>query len=115
MTDTKNTVDPSPQDTFTELRGMVTQYAKQETVEPLKQLGTWAAWGLAGAICLSVGGFFIALGLLRFTQTEIGDGWTNGAESLLPYAIAIGVLVIGIGLAAWGMKRRPADLGGTSS
>ena len=41
-------------------------------VDPLKALGTYLAWGAAGAVLLAAGLFFVALSALRALQTETG-------------------------------------------
>ena len=76
--------DTSPKDTIDELKAMVTDYAKQQTVEPLKRLGDWVKFGLAGALFLAMGGFLLGLGVLRLFQTM---DWTDNNWSFLPYLI----------------------------
>ena len=74
---------------------MLVDYAKQETVEPLKTLGGYLSWGVAGALMVFVGVFFLGLGTLRLLQTEAGlDG--NSWQSLVPYLGAMVVLVAAI-------------------
>jgi len=89
----------SPSELIQELRSLVVDYAKQETVDPLKQLGRYLAFGLAGSLLIAVGGLFFAIGLLRLLQTQTG-GWFDGGWSFVPYlvvamfvAIAIAMLV----------------------
>lgn len=96
--------DASPKDTFDELRSMVTDYAKQQTVLPLKRLGDWVKFGLVGAILLSVGGFLIGLGVLRLVQQM---DWTQGNWSFVPYMVVFALLLILAGLCFWAMTRRP--------
>jgi len=43
--------------TFGELKAMVTDYAKQQTTEPLKNLGSWTVFGLVGAVMFIIGAF----------------------------------------------------------
>ena len=90
--------------TFGELKTMVTDYARQETVEPLKRLGKWAAFGVAGALFLAIGAFLIGLGILRMVQQM---GWTEGNWSFAPYLIVFALLMIGAGLCFWAMTRTP--------
>jgi hypothetical protein len=78
----------NPQETVRELRELVLAYAKQETVEPLKGLGRYAGFGLAGAVMLGMGVVFIAIGALRLLQDETGTTFT-GNWSWVPYLIVV--------------------------
>ncbi len=99
----KKRVDPSPQETVTELKVMVVDYAKQETVDPLKRLGDWLKWSLAGAILLVFGVALLSLGLLRILQEEVDT--FGGGKSWIPYIITLGALLVVLVLAGFGMKR----------
>lgn len=81
-------------DTATELSAMVVAYAKQETLEPIKQLGRYVLFGLMGAIFMGIGGFFLALAAVRALQTELNMHLTHDL-SWTPYVA--GVLVAGVG------------------
>jgi len=83
-------VADNPQDTIRELRELVVAYAQQETIEPLKGLGRYAGFGLAGALFTGLGAMFIAIGLLRLIEDEGGVHLT-GNWSWVPYA---GVMVL---------------------
>lgn len=75
-----------------EVIDLVKAYAVQETLGPLKGAGRWLGFGVAGAVCLSAGLVLVALGLLRFVQTQ----WTSvfdGAWSFVPYLIVVAVVV----------------------
>lgn len=96
--------DTSPKDTIDELKAMVTDYAKQQTVEPLKRLGDWVKFGLAGAIFLAMGGFLLGLGVLRLFQTM---EWTENNWSFLPYLIVFALLIAGAGGCFWAMTKKP--------
>ncbi|HLN41854.1 MAG TPA: hypothetical protein VK215_05355 [Acidimicrobiales bacterium] len=90
---------------------LVVDYAKQETLGPLKSLGRFVAFGVAGSIALTVGTVLLLLAALRALQTETGTTFT-GNLSWLPYLItvagALGVMV----LAAWRIKKGPAARAG---
>lgn len=80
-----------------EIQQMLVTYAKQETVEPLKTLGRYLAFGIAGSLMISLGVFFVGLATLRLMQRfEVfgGSAWA----STLPYLGSIGVLLAAIAL-----------------
>ncbi len=61
---------------------LVRDYAKQETLGPLKGAGRWLGYGVAGALLLGLGLALILLGLLRLIQTE-WDRASSGSLSWL--------------------------------
>ncbi|MCU4184650.1 hypothetical protein K6U06_09790 [Acidiferrimicrobium sp. IK] len=71
-------------DTAFELKDLVLAYAKQETLDPLKALGRFVAFGIAGAILLSLGTILGALAVVRAIQTETSPHLT-GNLSWVPY------------------------------
>lgn len=91
----------------TELLDLVRAYAKQETVEPLKGIGRYLAWGLAGSVLLGVGLLLLAVGGLRALQTETGTTF-EGNWSWAPYLIVLAVcaVLIGVLLSRTGKKKR---------
>ena len=88
---------------------LVKDYARQETLGPLKGAGRWIGFGLAGAFLLSLGSVFLVLGVLRLLQTEapgtFGGNWTR----LLPYVIAFGAAVLVILLAVSRIGKKPLN------
>lgn len=72
---------------------LVRDYAKQETIDPLKMLGQFLGWGLAGAIVLCLGLGFGALAIIRALQTETGDHLT-GSLNWVPYFVGLVYTVI---------------------
>ncbi|MDQ6798550.1 MAG: hypothetical protein M3011_11140 [Actinomycetota bacterium] len=81
----------SPEDVPTLLREiatMVVAYVKQETVEPLKGLGRFVAFGAAGIVVAGTGMFLLVLGGLRLLQTETGSAF-RGHLKFLPYLFAV--------------------------
>lgn len=87
-----------------EMQQMLMGYAKQETLEPLKQLGRYLGLGIAGSLLMFLGVFFAGLGTLRLLQTlEVfaGSSWM----STLPYLVAIFVLLMAILLIYMSLSR----------
>jgi formate-dependent nitrite reductase membrane component NrfD len=72
----------------TEAWDLVRAYAKQETVEPIKGIGRYAGFGIAGSLLLAVGLVLLLLGGLRALQTETGTTF-RGNWSWAPYLLAI--------------------------
>ena len=79
--------DKSVPTLVTELVDLVRAYAKQETIEPVKGLGRFVAFGLAGSLLLGVGTVLLAVALLRALQTEVDT--FDGRWSWAPYAITL--------------------------
>lgn len=67
---------------------MVVAYARQETVEPLKNLGRFVAVGLVASFMLGAGLVLLALAGLRALQTET-DGTFDGDLTWAPYLIVV--------------------------
>ena len=84
-----------------DLISLIIAYAKQETLGPLKNIGRYIAFGLAGALLFAIGGVLLALAALRAIQAETGPHLT-GNFSWVPYLGA--VLLCGAGI-AWAVVR----------
>ena len=84
-----------------ELLGLVVAYAKQETIDPLKSLGRYVAWGVAGAFLFATGGAMLTLTAVRVVQAETGPH-LRGNLTWVPYLG--GVVVAGAG-AVWATMR----------
>jgi hypothetical protein len=78
----------------------VVDYAKQETLEPVKGLGRFVVFGISGSVALSVGAVVLLVALLRALQTETGSTF-GGKLSWVPYLITAGAALIVAGLAGW--------------
>jgi hypothetical protein len=89
----------------TELWELATEYAKQETIEPLKGLGRFIAFGVAGSLALGVGVILLLLGGLRALQTETSTTFT-GSWSWAPYLIAVAAGLVLVALALWRITKR---------
>ena len=85
-----------------ELFQLVVGYAKQETLDPVKNLGRFIGYGMAGALLGSLGAVLLLLGGLRLLQTETGDTF-DGNWTFVPYVV---VLVVSGAIAAGAMKAR---------
>jgi hypothetical protein len=88
---------PNPFEGAQEIQQLLVSYAKQETITPLKSLGRYLSFGLAGSFMVFVGAFFTGLGVLRLMQSFgpfAGSSWA----STLPYVVAIVVLAVLVGL-----------------
>lgn len=88
-----------------ELWDMVRAYAKQEVVEPVKGLGRFLAFGVAGSLLLGVGAVLLSLAGLRALQTETG-GTFDGNLSWAPYLIVLAGCAVLIVLAMSRTKRK---------
>lgn len=57
-----------PATQIAELKDLVVSYARQETVDPLKTLGRYMGFGVAGALLIATGWIFALMALLRGLQ-----------------------------------------------
>lgn len=76
-----------------ELKELTVAYAKQETIDPIKNLGRFVGYGVGGSILLGLGLCLLGLAVLRALQTETGDTF-QGNLSFVPYLVAIVVLAL---------------------
>lgn len=96
----------NPQQTARELKDLVIAYAKQEAADPLKGLGRYVGFGLAGALLMGTGISFLAIGVLRALQGN--RGWLfHGNWSWVPYVIDVVALVAIAGF-VWMARSRHA-------
>ena len=86
---------------------LVVDYVKQETVDPVKALGKFLAFGTVGAFSMGLGLLFILVAVLRALQEETSV--FHGNLSWIPYFLvlifALGVLVVGVWLVTAGPAR----------
>jgi len=81
-------------------------YVKQETVQPLRGLGRFIGWGLAGSFALAIGILLLLVGVLRLLQDQTGSALT-GDWSWVPY-FAVSILgAVVAGLAVWRITAGP--------
>lgn len=82
-----------------ELKKLFVRYVKDETIQPLKDLGRFVLWGVAGSVFVAFGAVLLLLGSLRFLQEQFPV--LNGTLSWLPYLI-VAVLCLGVlALTTW--------------
>jgi hypothetical protein len=102
-------VADNPQETLRELRDLVVAYVKQETVEPIKGLGRYVAFGIVGALLIGSGIGFVEIGVLRLLQGTASDPHFTGNWSWAPYAIVIAASLAAAAIAWYiGGKRKRA-------
>lgn len=95
-----------PAEHVADLKDLVVGYAKQETVDPLKNLGRYLGFGVGGALAIGTGVFLMLLGLLRGLQSidvfNRPSELHGGTWSFAPYLItaAVGAIVIGLSVRA---------------
>jgi len=85
---------------------LVVDYVKQETLDPLKGLGRFIAFGVVGSVSFAIGLVVLAVAFLRFLQGET-DGAFDGNLSWIPYLI-VTVMVVAVAVVAVLMIQRGA-------
>ena len=83
---------------------LIRDYAKQETIDPIKMLGSFLGWGLAGSVALCLGIGFGALAIIRALQESTGDHLTGSLE-WVPYLVGLLFTAAATALAIWFIKR----------
>jgi hypothetical protein len=91
---------------------LIVDYIKQETLDPVKGLGRYVLFGVAGAVALSIGLAVLTVGLLRLLQTETGSTF-SGNLSWVPYVICIVVVVLIAYIAVRAISRGQTPSGAT--
>jgi hypothetical protein len=90
-----------------EVFDLVVAYAKQETVDPIKALGRFVVFGLAGSAAVATGLVLLGIALLRALQTETGTVF-RGRLTWVPYLVVAGAAIVVLGIAAQRiLKGRP--------
>jgi len=81
----------------TELVDMSKTYLQQETLDPLKRVGRYAGFSLAGGMLLAIGWLLLAIAFARWITSVLPEGqiW-----EILAYAIAAvaALIVAGVSL-----------------
>jgi hypothetical protein len=102
----KPTPDPRVEPSVGGFVQLVKDYARQETVGPIRNAGRWMAFGSIGAVLFGLATAMLVLGVLRLLQTEgrgtFGGSWTV----ILPYVVALAVCGAVIGIAVSRISRK---------
>lgn len=81
-----------------EVKDLVVRYIKEETLQPLKDVARFAAFGAIGSVFVGFGAVMLLVGLLRFLQQfRVLDGSLSWLPYLIVAVAAVGVLA----LTAW--------------
>lgn len=102
--------DPQPKsipEVVNELWVMTREYARQETIEPLKGVGRYLGFGLGGAFIGGLGVLLLMLAGLRALQTETGTVF-HGSLLWVPYFIVIAVAALILAWAITRISRKPS-------
>jgi len=91
---------------FEELRRIFVRYVKDETVQPLKDLGRFVVWGIVGSLFVGFGAVLLLLGSLRFLQDQYS--FFHGSHSWFPYLIVAVLCLIVLALTSWRVVRGTA-------
>lgn len=86
-----------------ELVELVSSYARQQTLEPIRGAGRWLAYGLLAVFSLVLGVVMLSVGVLRLLQTEVFAGATTW--SFVPYMIVIALCAAVAGYAVSRINR----------
>lgn len=89
-----------------ELWRLVVAYFRQETVEPVRNLGRFVLFGVLGSLVLALGLGLLLLALLRVLQTETGSH-LQGDLSWVPYVVVLvaALVLAGLAMAGWSTTR----------
>ena len=94
-----------PVDQVGDLFDSVKQYARQETLEPIKGAIRWVGVGSVAALSLGLALVFSALGILRLSQ-DLGGTTIDGSWSFLHYFITLCVVAILVAVTFSRVSRR---------
>ena len=101
-----------------ELWETILTYAKQQTLDPFRQLGRYIGFGVAGGLFIALGGVFLVLGVLRAFQVElggrrgvtvVGHGHLSGNLAWVPYGVAGVLCAVAAVILASRIPRIPPD------
>lgn len=115
MTDHEPAATPGPPgagegrplpDLLSDLWELIQAYVRQETIDPIKGVGRFVAYGVAGAFLVGLGVVLLAVGGLRLLQGETDTTFT-GSLSWIPYGVVFVAMLTGgaLSLKAIGARR----------
>lgn len=87
-----------------EVATMLRDYAKQETLGPLRGWRRYVVNGVVASLLLGIGLVISVVGVLRLLQTET-SAFEGPTSSLLVYVIALGASAAIIALVGWKVRR----------
>ena len=102
---------PSTTDHVTDVVDTVKQYAKQETLDPLRGALRWLLFGVVGAMCIGISLVLLVVGFLRLSQ-DLLDTQLDGAWSFVHYLIASVFSVIIVVIALNRIQKKSLARGG---
>lgn len=82
-----------------EIRSIAVRYVKDETLQPVKEMGRFAAYGALGSLFIGFGTVLMLLGALRYLQWQFRV--LDGSLSWIPYLIVVVLAAIVIVLTGW--------------
>lgn len=104
MPDPSNRADKSLPTLVMELWELVRDYARQQTLEPIKGVGRYLLWGMLGALLLGIGLVELSIALLRALQTQTGARF-QGTWSWVPYVLTLAASSLVAGM-LWSRTRK---------
>lgn len=95
-----------------EIKSLAFRYIKEETIQPLKEMGRFVVWGALGSLLVGLGFFLLLVGALRFLQEQFKV--LDGTLSWIPYLVVVVLAALIIGFTLWRIvsstaKRRLKD------
>ncbi len=88
---------------FDDLLSTLRAYVKQETLGPIRGLGRYLGFGLAGTVCFAVAEIFLVLGVVRLLQNVTST--FEGSFSFVPYLGGAAACVFLISLTLFALRR----------
>jgi Putative Actinobacterial Holin-X, holin superfamily III len=82
-----------------EIRDLAVRYVKEETLQPVKEMGRFVLYGALGSIFVGFGALLLLIGALRFLQEQFTI--LDGNLSWLPYLIVAVLAAAVIALTGW--------------